>query len=161
MAGLFNFLAPAKQGISSFLNFADSGSPMSSDMEEWMQNYINKKIKETGKYSGGIDYDVYGTGDGQGNWKQFFPEEGMFSPRSGWSNTLGRADWSVDPKTGDVTWKGSDYNFKPNMNWVFDTVNKGGLFGDKTQKYAPKLNIYKKQYDMAKERLNEKSSSQE
>ena len=137
-----SILSPAKQAMASFLGI-ETDEYITDEMAEWMRNKIREEINK-GNYSGGLDYDDYGMGDGRGNLRTMFPASGLLSPEMGWGNTLGRADWAVDKETGDLEFTGgTDFNFRSGAYGTLgDIINKGGLFGNKTQHFNPKLNIY-------------------
>jgi hypothetical protein len=140
---IWNFMAPARQASGSLFGYA-ADNPITPEMEEWMRELIKRKIKETGKYSGGLNYDDYGTGDGKGNRDGFISDAGWTSPQTGWSNTLGRADWKVNPETGDVTWTGGTaFDYDSLYGMIGDITNTGGFFDDEVQHYNPSLNIWK------------------
>jgi len=139
--GMFsNIIAPSKQAIGSFLGI-DVDEHITDEMSDWMLSKIKKEVGK-GNFSGGLDYDDYGMGDGNGNLATMFSKKGLLSPEMAWGNTLGRANWKVDKKSGEVSFTGDEYDFRPGQyGWVGDIISGGGLFSDEIQKFTPKINI--------------------
>ena len=138
MRGLGNIGSVGGQFVKALAGVP--GTITTGGMDETLQNIIQKKIQETGKLSGGIDYKDYGMATNPDQWlpvrdasgaikrddagkalKELFPEGRLFkgrgeksytSPEFALATTLGKADWEVDPKTGKITWTGgTEYDF--------------------------------------------------
>jgi len=126
------------------------GTITTGQMDETLSNIIQKKIQETGKLSGGIDYRDYGVETGsQGQHPYGRGEKSFASPEFALATTLGKADWSVDPKTGKVTWTGgTKYDFPKEFmgETVSNLINRGGIWsyfgGPKgPQDFSPDINV--------------------
>ena len=101
----------ALQGAKGVLGI--QGTPITNSMQTSLQNIIQNQIKNSGKLSGNINYNDYGVKTGtQGKEFLGFGDRSFTDPEAALATTLGKASYSVDPKTGKVTFTGGTaYDF--------------------------------------------------
>ena len=133
-------LASAAQFVQGILG-VDLGTPQTKSMTNFLQKTIQDKIAQSGKLSGSIDYRDYGVKTGPKGQHIYGKGDVSFnSPEFALATTLGKADYTVDPKTGKVTFTGGTaYDF-PEKSLPFGLapfISKGGFFGDKALDYSP------------------------
>ena len=100
-------------------------------MQSALQNIIQNQIKNTGKLSGNINYNDYGVKTNpQGNEFLGFGDRSFTDPESALATTLGRASYTVDPKTGKVNFTGGTaYDFRDDQfGGLGKFISKGGVF---------------------------------
>jgi hypothetical protein len=126
-------------------------------MTNFLQKTIQDKITQSGKLSGSIDYRDYGVQtDAKGQHPYGKGDASFTSPEFALATTLGKGDYSVDPKTGKVTFTGGTaYDF-PEKSLPFglgEFISKGGFFGDKALDYSPNVTLgsdFMKQFNQPK-----------
>jgi hypothetical protein len=89
------------------------GTPITDSMQTSLQNIIQNQIKNSGKLSGNINYNDYGVKTNtQGNEFLGFGDRSFTDPEAALATTLGQASYSVDPKTGKITFTGGIWWFR-------------------------------------------------
>jgi hypothetical protein len=89
------------------------------------------QIKNSGKLSGNINYNDYGVKTNtQGNEFLGFGDRSFTDPEAALATTLGQASYSVDPKTGKITFTGGTaYDFGDDQfGGLGKFISKGGVF---------------------------------
>jgi hypothetical protein len=107
------------------------GTPITDSMQTSLQNIIQNQIKNSGKLSGNINYNDYGVKTNtQGNEFLGFGDRSFTDPEAALATTLGQASYSVDPKTGKITFTGGTaYDFGDNQfGGLGKFISKGGVF---------------------------------
>ena len=107
------------------------GTPITDSMQASLQNIIQKQIKDSGKLSGNINYKDYGVKTNtQGNEFLGFGDRSFTDPEAALATTLGQASYSVDPKTGKITFTGGTaYDFGDDQfGGLGKFISKGGAF---------------------------------
>jgi hypothetical protein len=107
------------------------GTPITDSMQTSLQNIIQKQIKDSGKLSGNINYKDYGVKTNtQGNEFLGFGDRSFTDPEAALATTLGQASYSVDPKTGKITFTGGTaYDFGDDQfGGLGKFISKGGAF---------------------------------
>jgi hypothetical protein len=106
------------------------GTPITPSMKSALQNIIQNQIKNTGKLSGNINYNDYGVNTTTGAEFEGFGNRSITDPESALATTLGRASYTVDPKTGKVNFTGGTaYDFRDDQfGGLGKFISKGGLF---------------------------------
>jgi hypothetical protein len=100
-------------------------------MQTSLQNIIQNQIKNSGKLSGNINYNDYGVKTNtQGNEFLGFGDRSFTDPEAALATTLGQASYSVDPKTGKITFTGGTaYDFGDDQfGGLGKFISKGGVF---------------------------------
>jgi hypothetical protein len=119
----------ALQGAKGVLGI--QGTPITDSMQASLQNIIQKQIKDSGKLSGNINYKDYGVKTNtQGNEFLGFGDRSFTDPEAALATTLGQASYSVDPKTGKITFTGGTaYDFGDDQfGGLGKFISKGGAF---------------------------------
>ena len=122
----------ALQGAKGVLGI--QGTPITDSMQTSLQNIIQNQIKNSGKLSGNINYNDYGVKTNtQGNEFLGFGDRSFTDPEAALATTLGQASYSVDPKTGKVTFTGGTaYDFGDDQfGGLGKFISKGGLFNQR------------------------------
>jgi hypothetical protein len=107
------------------------GTPITDSMQTSLQNIIQNQIKNSGKLSGNINYNDYGVKTNtQGNEFLGFGDRSFTDPEAALATTLGQASYSVDPKTGKITFTGGTaYDFGDDQfGGLGKFISKGGVF---------------------------------
>ena len=132
----------ALQGAKGVLGI--QGTPITDSMQTSLQNIIQNQIKNSGKLSGNINYKDYGVKTNtQGNEFIGFGDRSFTDPEAALATTLGQASYSVDPKTGKITFTGGTaYDFGDDQfGGLGKFISKGGVFNDQATQYNPNISL--------------------
>ena len=132
------------------------GTPITDSMQASLQNIIQKQIQDTGKLSGNLNYLDYGVlTDRKGQEFLGFGDRSFTDPEAALATTLGKASYTVDPKTGKVTFTGGTaYDFGDDQfGGLGKFISKGGVFSDQATQYNPDIGLsseFMKQFNQPK-----------